>query len=151
MNRLWAHAAVVMLAASASFLAACSDEKPAAPKPAAPPAKKEEPAPEFDPALKTALDADMEAARGFVTQARALKEQGLGKERSGPMGSGKADFSSAATLYTQANNKMAKWCEPTAKEVVLTAEQRAYYVSKLAAERQGWVQEAATLVPLLQR
>lgn len=143
-------AAILPLVASAAFVA-CSEESPAPKAEAPPPAKKEAPAPEFDPALKTALDADMEAARGLVTQARALKEQGLTKERSGPMGSGKADFSAAATLYTQANNKMAKWCEPTAKEVVLTAEQRAYYVSKLAAERQGWVQEAATLGPLMQR
>ena len=123
--------AILSLVASASFVA-CSEKKEA-PKAAAPPAKKEEPAPEFDPALKTALDADMETARGYVTQARALKEQGLTKERSGPMGSGKPDFSAAATLYTQANNKMAKWCEPTAKEVVLTAEQRAYYVAKYTA------------------
>jgi len=139
---------VLSLAALASFHVACSEEA-SAPKAEAAPAKKEAPAPEFDPALKTQLDADMEAARGWVTQARALKEQGLTKARAGS--SGKADFTAAATLYTQANNKMAKWCEPTAREVTLTAEQRAYYVSKLAAERQGWVQEAATLVPLLQR
>jgi hypothetical protein len=151
MNRLWAHAAVVTLAASASLLSACSDEPPSAPKTEAPPPKKEAPAPEFDPALKTALDADIAAARGWVEQARALKEQGLGKERAGPKGTGKADFSAAATLYTQANNKMAKWCEPTAKEVVLTAEQRQYYVAAYTAERHGWLQEAATLGPLMQR
>jgi hypothetical protein len=142
--------AVLALAAAAAF-GGCSESEPEKAPAPAPAAKPPEPPPAIDEAVKKQMDADMAEARTLVEQARELKKKGLELERAGPAGAGKPSFNQAATLYTQAHNKMGKWCEVTAKDVTLTAEQRRYYVNPLAAERQGWLGEAATLGPLLQR
>jgi hypothetical protein len=93
----------------------------------------------------------MKESRGWVDQARELKKKGIEQERAGGKGAGRQTFSDAATLYTQATRKMGVWCEPTSLEVSLTAEQRSYYVTPLAAERDVWIREAATLGPLMAR
>jgi hypothetical protein len=130
---------VALVAASA-----CSHEEEA-PPPAAKPEPPKPKAPEIDATVKKALDDDAAAARGWVEEARALKQKGLDADRVKD-GTGAANYTEAASLITRAVDKMGKWCETTGKEnQSLTSEQREYYIRPLLAERQGWVQDAARL------
>src|SRR5262245_10321224 len=105
----------------------------------------------MDPALKKRLDDELKESRAWVEQARALKQKGIELERSSGTGAGRPSFNEAATLYTSATRKMGNWTEPTSIEITLTSEQRAYYVAPIVIERAGWIQEAATLGPLINR
>ncbi|MSR48363.1 MAG: hypothetical protein EXS13_15100 [Planctomycetes bacterium] len=130
-------------------LAACGDSAPP-PKVAPSVAPKVEvPPPPIDPAVKLALETDLAKARALAEKARGLKEQGMQKARAG--GSGKKEFTEAASTMTLAFVSMGKWCEPTSKEVSLTGEQRAYYIAPIFAERALWLQESAELGVLQQR
>ncbi len=149
-----------LLVASALTAACGQSEAPRDAKPAPAPAPQEQapapapqeqapPPPPIDEAKKQALEADMTEARAWVEQARELKKKGLELERSTGPGAGRQSFSSAASLYTQAVGKMGKWCEPTYKEIDLSSEQRSHYVTPLANERRIWLNESATLGPLI--
>jgi hypothetical protein len=140
------------LGLATALACACGEsEEPAAPPAAAPKEKPAAPPPEIDAAVKKRLDDDVKQSREWVEQARELKKKGIELERSSGTGAGKPSFNDAATLYKKASDTMSNWTEPTSLEVSLNAEQRAYYITPLANERQTWIMEAATLVPLLQR
>ena len=132
--------------AVATLAAGCGNEEP----PKAPPKEKPapvapKPPPEIDAAMKQKMDADMTASRAHVEEGRAARTKGDELAKAGDTTGAKIAYDKALSLMNQSYSQMGHWCETTDKDIVLSAEQRAYYTAPLAAERLGWLSEIAQL------
>jgi hypothetical protein len=138
------HRSLLGLALVAGLFAGCGEDPPP-PKKAPPPAAPVKPPPAIDAEIKADLDKDLAQARALIEEAKALKAKGQEAEKASK-GSGKQNFSEAASKTTNAYNIMAQWCEATGQKLAqLNLEQKEYFIAPITAERQQWLMDAAQL------